>query len=304
MSTNPWGVTFDDWGQHMASYPIYAQAFHALDPAYPDQHPRPVGLHAYSGTCGQEFVDFPTGRRRCRADSSRYATSRLTVSSSIAGTSPTLASPRSTSATSFFQKPQLHSGRSALRTRRSDVRLRLVQPGQGPRPVLAARRTPRSGQRPYFPHHAQGGQAAADAADSRCAAWPTARHPEAPRVPLPLLGQARVAGPRPGQDQGSPRRLGGQLDPTDPRHRHHQIEAIWLYRGIGAVNTKLLAELLECDNHHARAAAAHQFRYWHAHFKNEEQILDRLAGDPSTLVRMETAIATSYIGTPGHSRRW
>ena len=31
-STNPWGVTFDDWGQHMASHPIYAAAFHSLDP--------------------------------------------------------------------------------------------------------------------------------------------------------------------------------------------------------------------------------------------------------------------------------
>ena len=26
-NTNPWGVTFDDWGQHVASHPIYAQAF-------------------------------------------------------------------------------------------------------------------------------------------------------------------------------------------------------------------------------------------------------------------------------------
>ena len=31
-STNPWGVTFDDWGQHVASHPIFAAAFHALDP--------------------------------------------------------------------------------------------------------------------------------------------------------------------------------------------------------------------------------------------------------------------------------
>ena len=31
-STNPWGVTFDDWGNHMASHPIFAEAFHALDP--------------------------------------------------------------------------------------------------------------------------------------------------------------------------------------------------------------------------------------------------------------------------------
>lgn len=59
-STNPWGVTFDDWGQHQASHPIFAAAFHALDPPYPQQHPRPAGLQAYSGTCGQEFVDFDT----------------------------------------------------------------------------------------------------------------------------------------------------------------------------------------------------------------------------------------------------
>ncbi|MEZ6128760.1 MAG: GDSL-type esterase/lipase family protein [Planctomycetaceae bacterium] len=59
-STNPWGVTFDDWGQHMASHPIYAAAFHALDPPYPMQHPKPTGLPAYSGTCGHELVDFAT----------------------------------------------------------------------------------------------------------------------------------------------------------------------------------------------------------------------------------------------------
>ena len=59
-STNPWGVTFDDWGQHVASHPVYAEAFHSLDPDYPQQHPTPKGLRAYSGVCGHEFVDFPT----------------------------------------------------------------------------------------------------------------------------------------------------------------------------------------------------------------------------------------------------
>ncbi len=59
-STNPWGVTFDDWGQHVASHPIFAEAFHALDPPYPTQHPKPAGLQAYSGTCGHEFVGFAT----------------------------------------------------------------------------------------------------------------------------------------------------------------------------------------------------------------------------------------------------
>ena len=56
----PVGVSFDDWGQHVASHPIFAAAFHSLDPDYPRQHPRPNGLRAYSGTCGQEFVDFAT----------------------------------------------------------------------------------------------------------------------------------------------------------------------------------------------------------------------------------------------------
>ncbi|MGY8689335.1 MAG: hypothetical protein ACKVHP_16575, partial [Verrucomicrobiales bacterium] len=34
-NTNPWGVTFDDWGYHVASHPIFASAFHATNPPYP-----------------------------------------------------------------------------------------------------------------------------------------------------------------------------------------------------------------------------------------------------------------------------
>ncbi|MCP3695258.1 MAG: hypothetical protein GY917_23875, partial [Planctomycetaceae bacterium] len=54
-NTNPWGVTFDDWGHHVASHPVFASTFHAVSPPYPRQHPRPSGFQAYSGTCGQEF---------------------------------------------------------------------------------------------------------------------------------------------------------------------------------------------------------------------------------------------------------
>ncbi|MDP4849955.1 MAG: hypothetical protein NWQ95_06370 [Verrucomicrobiales bacterium] len=38
-NTNPWGVAFDDWGNHVASHPIFANAFHATNPPYPEQHP-------------------------------------------------------------------------------------------------------------------------------------------------------------------------------------------------------------------------------------------------------------------------
>ncbi|MEM7602053.1 MAG: PVC-type heme-binding CxxCH protein, partial [Verrucomicrobiota bacterium] len=57
-NTNPWGVTFDKWGNHVASHPIFATSFHATNPPYPEQQPKAIGIPAYSGVCGQEFVDF------------------------------------------------------------------------------------------------------------------------------------------------------------------------------------------------------------------------------------------------------
>lgn len=57
LSTNPWGITFDDWGFHVGSHPVFASAVHALNPPYPQLHV-PAGAYfpAYSGTCGQEFL--------------------------------------------------------------------------------------------------------------------------------------------------------------------------------------------------------------------------------------------------------
>ncbi|MFT7302305.1 MAG: putative membrane-bound dehydrogenase-like protein [Akkermansiaceae bacterium] len=68
-NTNPWGVTFDKWGNHVASHPVFASTFHATNPAFPrdhrvgngfqqesGQHPHAKGMQAYSGTCGHGFV--------------------------------------------------------------------------------------------------------------------------------------------------------------------------------------------------------------------------------------------------------
>jgi azurin len=57
-NTNPWGVTFDPWGNHVASHPVFASTFHATNREYPGQHPSARGMQAYSGVCGQDFVDF------------------------------------------------------------------------------------------------------------------------------------------------------------------------------------------------------------------------------------------------------
>jgi len=87
------------------------------------------------------------------------------------------------------------------------------------------------------------------------------------------------------------------LDPKAARHRHHQMEAVWLYRNHELVNPALLAELLDCETPEARAAATHQLRYWHSAFKDGNARLRKAANDKDPIVRMEAAIATSYIGT-------
>ena len=48
------------------------------------------------------------------------------------------------------------------------------------------------------------------------------------------------------------------LDPKDPRYRHHQVEAMWTYRNVEKSNIPLFKELLTCEQHNARAAAARQ----------------------------------------------
>ena len=87
------------------------------------------------------------------------------------------------------------------------------------------------------------------------------------------------------------------LDPKDPRHRHHQVEAMWTYRNVEQSNIDLLSELLRCENHNARAAAARQLRHWHSLSKEGDDLLTKAALDQSGLVRLEAAIACSYIGT-------
>ena len=83
----------------------------------------------------------------------------------------------------------------------------------------------------------------------------------------------------------------------DARLRHHQIEAIWVYRGIGAKATNLLRELLVCENHYARAAATKLLRYWHSSMDDAIDLLRKSANDPNAMVRMQAAIAATYIGS-------
>jgi len=298
-STNPWGVTFDDWGQHMASYPIYAQAFHALDPVYPTQHPRPVGLRAYSGTCGQEFIDFPnwpvemqggflkvrykpTNRIEFhRWNESDYGfveeyVENIVFSKNLSFIPVDLRyGPDGAMYVCDWYNPIKGHAQYSLRDERRDrISGRIF------------RIMPKGSKSQKMPQIA--GASIVELLnilkrrEYRYRYW----------AKRELRGRNSV------QVKTALDSWVESLDPNDSRYRHHQIEAVWLYRGINAVNTDLLVELLECTDHHARAAAAYQFRYWHSYYGNRKQILKNLANDSSSLVRMETAIATSYIATP------
>jgi azurin len=87
------------------------------------------------------------------------------------------------------------------------------------------------------------------------------------------------------------------LDSRDVRFRHHQVEAIWTYRNIGAVNLALLREVIGCAEPLARAAATRQLRHWHAQLPDAIELLRARANDESGLVRMEAVIAATYLGT-------
>ena len=292
-------MTFDDWGQHVASHPIFAAAFHALDPPYPNQHPKPAGLRAYSGTCGQEFVDFATFPDELQGGyiKARYKpTNRIEIhrwnelefgfdeeyvedlifSSNLSFIPVDIRfGPRGALYVCDWYNPVKGHAQYSLRDDRRDRHSGRIwritakgKPLQDPPKIAGA---------------------------SIDGLLEMLKRPES-RIRYWVRRELRERDPD--QVHTALDRWVASLQPDDRRYRHHQIEAVWMYRGIGAKNTELLRELLHCDNPRARAAATHQLRYWHGSMDDAMPLLMKSAKDPYAMARMEAAIAASYIGTP------
>ena len=296
-NTNPWGVTFDDWGLHVASHPIFATAFHATNPPYPEQHANPAGLPAYSGTCGHEFVDSPIWPRELqgRMIKARYKpTNRIEihdwlqkehhfeenyVSDMIFSTNLSFIpvdvkfGPRGDLYICDWYNPvkghMQYSLRDSRRDRTSGRIWRVVPKGARlpPAPVIAGAPIPALLEHLKSPQYR-----IRDLAKRELAARGRTT------VEAPLTAWVRT------------------LDSKDPRFRHHQVEALWAYRNIGAINPALFREVVACEEPLARAAATKQLRYWHAQLPDAIDWLRARANDESGLVRMEAVIAATYIG--------
>ena len=297
-STNPWGVTFDDWGNHVASHPIFAAAFHSLDPPYPQQHSSPAGLRAYSGTCGHEFVDFntfpeelqggfikvrykPTNRveihkwNETEFGFDEEYVSDLIFSSNLSFIPVDLRyGPRGAMYVCDWYNPikghAQYSLRDDRRDRHSGRIWRITAKGKDLQ------------EPPKF-----AGASIDELLDIQ----------KRPEYRYRYWAKRELRERDPDAVKAAMDDWVAKLDTTDPRHRHHQVEAIWGYRNIGKVNADLLREVLKCEEHHARAAATQQLRYWHPGMSDAVHLLHRSANDANGLVRMEAAIAASYIGS-------
>ncbi|MEO6740191.1 MAG: PVC-type heme-binding CxxCH protein [Chthoniobacteraceae bacterium] len=298
-NTNPWGVTFDDWGNHVASHPVFAEAFQATNPPYPQQHPGAGKMPAYSGVCGHEFVDFAMWPKEMQGGfiKVRYKptnkveihewiekddhfeekfVSDLIFSENLSFIPTDVRfGPRGDLYVCDWYNPvkghAQYSLRDPRRDRKSGRIWRIVPKGatlQEPPPIASA-------PIPALLENLK---------------RPEYRYRYWTRRELRERDPAEVAA---ALDQWTP-----ALDKNDPRFRHHQIEAVWAYRNVGATRPALLTELLACDEHHARAAATHQLRNWHAALPGDGiPQLAAAAKDANGIVRMEAVIAASYIGT-------
>ena len=298
-STNPWGVTFDDWGRHVASHPIFAAAFHSLDPPYPKQHPTPNGLQAYSGTCGHQFIDsasFPQDLQGCFIKARYKPTNRIEIHRWERKT---------------FGYEEQYLGDLLFSTNLSFIPVD-VQFGPRGDLYICDWYNPVKGHAQYSLRDKR-----RDRSSGRI--WRIVAKNRALQSPLSIDGASigelldvlkrpeyglRYVAKRALRERSSSEvnedldHWVAQLSPDDPRHRHHQLEALWLYRAIGKSKPNLLKELLTCESVNARAAAMQQLRYLHTEFADAIDLLRLGIHDPDALVRMEAVIAASYIGTP------
>lgn len=296
-STNPWGLTFDKWGWHQGSHPVFAAAVHAKNAPYPNIHvPAGKYIKAYSGTCGQEFIYNPHFPEELQGHFIRVRykpTNEIELHKWAEKDSH------------FIEQKQTPLLRSTnLSFIPVDVRF-------GPRGALYVCDwyNPVKGHMQYSLRDTR-----RDKTSGRIWRITAKNHPllKAPKIhsqPIPQLlehlksyeyrtrywAKRELRERDPDEVKTYLDTWVSKLDPNAPQYDHHRLEALWLYRSIRKPNLDLLNALLQSKNHHARAKATEQIRYTHAQMQSPTATLKKMSADPSGLVRLEAIIAASYV---------
>lgn len=322
-STNPWGLAFDDWGWHLGSHPVFASAVHALNPPYPAQHV-PAGEYfpAYSGTCGQDFIygrHFPDELQGCFVRVRYKPTNTVELHQWVEKD------------THYEEKLIGHLWQStdlsfipvdARFGPRGDLYIcDWYNPVKG-HMQYSLRDTRRDKTSGRIWRVTAKGRALDEA--PRIAGEPIARLLDLlkrPEYRTRYTAKIELRERNPDEVRRALDAWLAKLDPDDPRVLHHQTEALWLYRSLGITNADLLAKLLRAPDHQARAAGTRELRWAHPLLTGPAghglvkapgpggreslictsatpravDLLRERANDRSGLVRLEAAIAASYM---------
>jgi putative heme-binding domain-containing protein len=297
-STNPWGVTFDDWGRHVASHPIFAAAFHSVDPPYPAQHPAPNGLRAYSGTCGHQFVNtasFPKELQGAFIKARYKPTNRIEMHQWVRQP---------------FGYDEQYLGDLLFSTNLSFIPVD-VQFGPRGDLYICDWYNPVKGHAQYSLRDTRRDRISGRIWRIVAKGLPLQNPPklvgatveelveglERPEYEYRYRVKRELRSKSPADVNEALDHWLANLSKDDPRYRHHQLEALWTYRTIGNAKPALIRELASCESADARAAAIQQLRYTSAGMDDAIKLLKQGIQDVDGLVRMEAVIAASYIGS-------
>ncbi|MBI5772538.1 MAG: HEAT repeat domain-containing protein [Verrucomicrobia bacterium] len=294
-STNPWGLTFDEWGWHLGSHPVFAAAVHSLNPPYPAQQPN-VKFPAYSGTCGQDFIytkHFPDELQGCFIRVRYKPVNTVEIHKWVEKD------------THFEEERIGHVWQSAnLSFIPVDVRF-------GPRGDLFVCDwyNPVKGHAQYSLRDTRRDKTSGRIWRITAKGRPLDTPPKIAGEPISKLldllkayeYRTRYTAKIELRERDA-RQVKSALDAwvkklgaKDPRREHHLVEAMWMYANLREPNVPLLASLLKSTNHQVRAAATRQMRWWHEQMPDAVAALRERANDKSGLVRLEAAIAASYF---------
>ncbi|MEO7318416.1 MAG: PVC-type heme-binding CxxCH protein, partial [Chthoniobacteraceae bacterium] len=85
------------------------------------------------------------------------------------------------------------------------------------------------------------------------------------------------------------------LDKNDASYEHYVLEALWTTWGLNQADESILRQLLAAKDHRARAAAVRVLRYNTHRISDHATLLDKAAADEHGRVRLEAIVAASWL---------